>query len=49
MVPLESLGWPFVVALALAAATLILNLMATYAAQRSGGKSPCAGRFLASI
>ena len=26
MVPLESLGWPFVIALALAAATLVLNL-----------------------
>ena len=30
MVPLESLGWPFVIALALAAATLALNLAATY-------------------
>ena len=33
MVPLESLGWPFVVALALAAATLALNLLATYSGQ----------------
>jgi len=33
MVPLESLGWPFVIALALAAATLVLNLLATYSAQ----------------
>lgn len=30
MVPLASLGWPFVIALVLAAATLILNLAATY-------------------
>jgi len=30
MVPLDSLGWPFVIALVLAAATLALNLVATY-------------------
>ena len=30
MVPLESLGWPFAIALALAAATLALNLAARY-------------------
>jgi cytochrome c-type biogenesis protein CcsB len=33
MVPLETLGWPFVIALALAALTLILNLVATYSAE----------------
>ena len=33
MVPLDTLGWPFVIALALAAATLALNLLATYSAQ----------------
>ena len=33
MVPLETLGWPFVIALALAAATLVLNLLATYSAR----------------
>jgi cytochrome c-type biogenesis protein CcsB len=31
MVPLEMLGWPFVIALVLAAATLLLNLQATFA------------------
>ncbi|MGA2983968.1 MAG: cytochrome c biogenesis protein CcsA [Terriglobia bacterium] len=30
MVPLETLGWPFVLALVLAAATLLLNLLATF-------------------
>jgi ABC-type transport system involved in cytochrome c biogenesis permease subunit len=30
MVPLPSLGWPFAIALALAAATLVLNLQATF-------------------
>ena len=30
MVPLETLGWPFVIALALAAAALLLNLQATF-------------------
>jgi cytochrome c-type biogenesis protein CcsB len=33
MVPLETLGWPFVIALALVAATLALNLLATYSDQ----------------
>jgi ABC-type transport system involved in cytochrome c biogenesis permease subunit len=33
MVPLDSLGWPFVIALALAAAALLLNLLDTYSAQ----------------
>ena len=33
MVPLVSLGWPFVIALALAAATLVLNVMTSYSAQ----------------
>ncbi len=30
MVPLESLGWPFFIALALATATLVINLTATF-------------------
>jgi len=33
MVPIETLGWPFLLALILAAATLVLNLMVTSSAQ----------------
>ncbi len=33
LVPLASLGWPFVIALAAAAATLLLNLQASYSAR----------------
>ena len=43
MVPLESLGWPFVIALALAAATLVLNLWPRIPPRPSAGKNPCAG------
>ena len=49
MVPLESLGWPFAVALALAAATLILSLMATYSAQPERWDKPMRWAFLAAL
>src|SRR5208282_6643654 len=49
MVPLETLGWPFVMALALAAATLILNLLATYSAQPEGWDKIVRWAFLAAL
>ena len=49
MVPLESLGWPFAVALALAAATLIFSLMATYSAQPERWEKPMRWAFLAAL
>jgi len=45
MVPLDMLGWPFAVALALAAATLVLNLAAKYSAQPGSWTSWSAGPF----
>ncbi len=49
MVPLESLGWPFVVALALAAATLVVNLVAKYSAKSGSLDNVVRWTFLASI
>jgi cytochrome c-type biogenesis protein CcsB len=49
LVPLESLGWPFVIALALAAATLLLNLQATYSAQPERWDKTVRWAFLAAL
>jgi len=49
MVPLDMLGWPFAVALALAAATLVLNLAAKYSAQPGSWDKLVRWTFLASL
>jgi cytochrome c-type biogenesis protein CcsB len=49
MVPLESLGWPFVIALALAAATLALNLAATFSKQSDSWEKPARWAFLGAL
>ena len=49
MVPLDSLGWPFIAALALAAATLVLNLIAKYSAKSGSLDNVVRWTFLASI
>ena len=49
MVPLGALGWPFVLALALAALTLFLNLAATYSAEPARWDQPVRWAFLASL
>ena len=49
MVPLDSLGWPFVAALVLAAATLALNLAAKYSAQAGSWDKCVRWTFLASL
>ena len=49
MVPVEALGWPFVVALALAAATLAMNLAARYSAQPERWEKPARWAFLAAL
>jgi cytochrome c-type biogenesis protein CcsB len=49
LVPLESLAWPFVIALALAAATLTLNLVATYSAQPERWDKTVRWAFLAAL
>jgi len=49
LVPLQSLGWPFAIALALAAATLMLNLLATYSAHPERLDKPVRWAFLAAL
>ena len=49
MVPLDSLGWPFAVALVLAAATLALNLAAKYSSQDGRWDNVVRWTFLASV
>jgi cytochrome c-type biogenesis protein CcsB len=49
MVPLDMLGWPFAVALVLAAATLALNLAAKYTAQPGSWDKLVRWTFLASL
>jgi cytochrome c-type biogenesis protein CcsB len=49
MVPLEALGWPFVMALALAAATLLLNLLATFSARPERWDKIARWAFLATL
>jgi cytochrome c-type biogenesis protein CcsB len=49
MVPLDSLGWPFAIALALAAATLVLNLVATYSPRQESWDKVVRWVFLAAL
>jgi len=49
MVPLEALGWPFVIALVLAIATLALNLMATYSERPENWDKTARWAFLAAV
>jgi cytochrome c-type biogenesis protein CcsB len=49
MVPLEALGWPFVIALALAIATLALNLVATYSERPENWDKTARWAFLAAV
>jgi cytochrome c-type biogenesis protein CcsB len=49
MVPLESLGWPFAIALALAAATLLLSLQAAYSASPERWDRAARWSFLAAL
>jgi len=49
MVPVASLGWPFVVALGLAAATLLLNLQTTFAARPERWETIVHWAFFASL
>jgi cytochrome c-type biogenesis protein CcsB len=49
MVPLEALGWPFVIALVLAIATLALNLVATYSERPENWDKTARWAFLAAV
>jgi len=49
MVPLDSLGWPFVIALVLAAATMALNLSATYSEHPETWDTAARWAFLAAL
>ena len=49
MVPLESLGWPFVIALVLAAAALALNLGASYSPRPESWDKAARWAFLAAL
>jgi cytochrome c-type biogenesis protein CcsB len=49
MVPLGSLGWPFIIVLTLAAATVAFNLLATYSTQPERWAKPAHWAFLASL
>jgi ABC-type transport system involved in cytochrome c biogenesis permease subunit len=49
MVPIEALGWPFVIVLALAAATLALNLLGTFSAPGEPWESLARRAFLATL
>jgi cytochrome c-type biogenesis protein CcsB len=49
LVPIESLGWPFVIVLALAALTLALNLVATFSARKGPWENLARRAFLATL
>jgi cytochrome c-type biogenesis protein CcsB len=49
MVPIQALGWPFVIVLALAAATLALNLRATYVPEGERWENLARRAFLATL
>jgi cytochrome c-type biogenesis protein CcsB len=49
LVPLETLGWPFLIALVLAAVTLGLNLLATYSTRTARWETPAHWTFLATL
>jgi cytochrome c-type biogenesis protein CcsB len=49
LVPLDSLGWPFLIALLLAVATLVLNLVATYSERPESWDKVVRGVFLATV
>jgi len=49
MVPLDLLGWPFIIALVLAAATLVMSLMAQYGQRPEAWLKPVRWAFFATI
>ena len=49
LVPIDALGWPFVIVLALAAATLALNLLGTFSAQGQRWENLARRAFLAAL
>jgi ABC-type transport system involved in cytochrome c biogenesis permease subunit len=49
LVPLDALGWPFMIVLGLAALTLALNLLGTFSAQGKGWENLARRTFLATV